>query len=73
MGTWHFPRTPWAERVIDQCVGFPGATFDDAFDVCSLFGRVVDEAHPALARKEPNREPPDPYDRPEPKAGWKTA
>jgi len=48
----HFRRnTPWAQRVIEQCVGFPGATFDDAFDTMSLMCRAVAMAHPAIEAK----------------------
>ena len=53
MKTWHFPSTPWGDRVVNQCVDFPAGLFDDAFDVCSLFGRVVNEAHPAIASADP--------------------
>lgn len=42
--TVHFPiKRPWAERVIDQLVKFPGGRFDDAADVCGLIGRGVDQ------------------------------
>lgn len=44
-----FPRTPWAERVINQCVAFPGAAHDDAFDVMAWIGLAIDQAHPAIA------------------------
>jgi predicted phage terminase large subunit-like protein len=45
-----FPeKTPWAERVVEQCVGFPSVEFDDAFDVMSLMCMAIDIAHPALS------------------------
>ena len=62
MGNWHFPVGPWADRVIDQCVGFPAADFDDAFDACSLFGRVVDQAAGA-AKAAPKPKDFDPWHR----------
>ncbi|MDE2097471.1 MAG: hypothetical protein KGL39_09520 [Patescibacteria group bacterium] len=44
MGTVWFPlRAPWAERVIDQLVRFPGGRWDDAADVCGLVGRGLDK------------------------------
>lgn len=52
MGRVHFPRTPWAERIIEQCVGFPGLRYDDAFDVMSIFCGAVDQAHPAIVPVE---------------------
>lgn len=41
----------WAERVINQCVAFPGGAHDDAFDVMAWMGLAIDQAHPAIARK----------------------
>lgn len=56
-GAVHFPRNrPWADRVIDQLVGFPGAKWDDAADVCGLIGRMLDkmtEAHVPVIEKKP--------------------
>ena len=40
---WFPLRAPWAERVIDQLVRFPGGRHDDAADVCSLLGRGLDK------------------------------
>jgi predicted phage terminase large subunit-like protein len=43
-GGVHFPRNrPWAERVVDQLLRFPGGRFDDAADCCGLIGRLVDK------------------------------
>jgi predicted phage terminase large subunit-like protein len=40
----HVPiNRPWTQRVIDQLCGFPAARYDDAADVCGLFGRLLDE------------------------------
>lgn len=75
--TWHFPRTPWADRVIDQAVAVPGGVFWDAFDTCSLFARGIDETHPAIAPKDTTREPEDRWDRAFRRGGkatgWKVA
>ena len=45
-----FPQSVWAQRVIDQCVAFPGSSHDDAFDVMSLMCLAIDKAHPAIAQ-----------------------
>lgn len=48
MGKVSLPVAPWADKVIDQCVGFPGATHDDKFDAMSLMCLAIDQAHPAI-------------------------
>jgi predicted phage terminase large subunit-like protein len=54
MGKIIFPAAEeWAEQVIEQCVGFPGARYDDKFDVMSLFCGVIDRAHPAFKHNAP--------------------
>jgi len=42
-GKLHIPRCPWGERLVDQLAVFPGKSHDDAVDVCSLFGRGLEE------------------------------
>jgi predicted phage terminase large subunit-like protein len=42
-GKLHVPRCPWGERLVDQLCVFPGRSHDDAVDVCSLFGRGLEE------------------------------
>ena len=44
MGTGQvmWPRSEWAERVIDQLMRFPNGRHDDAVDACSLLGRALD-------------------------------
>jgi predicted phage terminase large subunit-like protein len=39
----------WAERVVNQCVAFPGGAHDDAFDVMAWMGLALEMAHPAIA------------------------
>ena len=41
VGKVYFPYTDWAERVIKQLIGYPGAKYDDAFDTCGLIGRTI--------------------------------
>jgi predicted phage terminase large subunit-like protein len=50
-GRVHFPKTDWAERVIDQLLRFPGGRYDDAVDACSLLGRHL--AQTWAARETP--------------------
>ena len=51
LGRIYWPQVEWAERVIDQCLRFPGGRFDDAVDACSIFGRFI--ASTWAARSEP--------------------
>lgn len=42
MGRVYFPNDkPWADRLIKQLLAFPAGTYDDAVDVCSLFGAML--------------------------------
>jgi len=43
VGKVRFPRTAWAEHVIDQLLRFPTGRHDDAVDACSLFGRMLEK------------------------------
>jgi predicted phage terminase large subunit-like protein len=36
------------ERVLNQLLSFPAGKHDDAVDVCSMMGRALDDAHPAI-------------------------
>ena len=51
MGKVYFPKTPWADRVVNQLVGFPAGTHDDAVDACALIGRALDETRSAYVPK----------------------
>lgn len=77
MGKFVFPVTPWAERVIKQCVKFPIGK-DDAFDVMSHMALAIDQAHPAVLRQAPKKGQRRDYDKNERHTGisdgdWKTA
>jgi predicted phage terminase large subunit-like protein len=58
-GLVYFPKTQWADRVIDQLCRFTGEAgkIDDAVDVCSLIGRALDEMHNASKPDKPAKEP----------------
>jgi len=47
-GKIHIPNCEWGDRLIDQLVRFPAGARDDAVDVLSLIGLVLDQAHPAI-------------------------
>lgn len=49
----------WAERILNQWVGFPGASKDDAFDTIGKMCRAIDEAHPAIAAPSKKDRPKD--------------
>lgn len=59
MGMVKLPMSPWADQIIDQCVGFPGAAHDDKFDVMSLMCGAIDKAHPAIVSEKPKPQPRD--------------
>jgi predicted phage terminase large subunit-like protein len=55
LGKVSFPRTDWGERVVEQCVAFPSARHDDAFDAMSLMCLAIDGMTAARDRPEPIR------------------
>lgn len=71
MGRVYFPRAPWADRIIEQCVRFPGAREDDAFDVLSLMCLAIDRAHGAIVSTNKAAGRRDRYDSGIIRGGWK--
>ncbi len=60
--TTHWPRgQAWAKRVLAQLTGFPGARYDDAYDVCGLLGRGIDVMLEADKPKEARPMGPKPF------------
>lgn len=59
-GTVYFPKTQWADRVINQLCAFTGedGKIDDAVDVCSLIGRGLDSIHNAQKPAPKVKDPP---------------
>lgn len=57
MGRIRFPRTVWAERVIDQLCMFPGNVGhkDDCVDTCSLFARYIASTWAAIEPEKPKQ------------------
>lgn len=48
MGDVSLPKTEFGERILTQLLQFPAGKHDDGVDCCSLMGRVIDLAHPAI-------------------------
>ncbi len=64
------------ERVLSQLLTFPAGKHDDAVDVCSLMGMVIDEAHPAIMTRRPKTPVSDgwdSYDATDDSDDWKVA
>lgn len=57
------PDCEWGDRLINQLCAFTGqdGKVDDMVDVCSLFGRGVDEMRNALPDPEKEKPPPEPF------------
>ncbi len=43
---------PWVKRLVSQLLSFPAGKHDDAVDVLSLFGRLLDQMYPPLAASD---------------------
>lgn len=74
MGCVHIPVGPEGDEIIEQYVGFPGGKHDDEVDAGAVFGRAIDQSHPAITEPPPGpREPPDRYDSEQEEDSWKVA
>lgn len=77
MKTVNLPNTSEGDEILDEYLRFPAGKHDDDVDAASLIGRALDQAHPAIAKRDPEKER-DPKDRnmwssePEPKS-WSVA
>lgn len=54
MGKVHLPDNETGHRILSQMLAFPGAKQDDDVDMCGMMGRVIDEAHIAIAHRVTN-------------------
>lgn len=55
MGKVYFPKqAPWTELLVRQILTFPAGAHDDAVDVLSLIGRMIDEMHSGTRHKVTN-------------------
>ena len=46
-GKVYLPNLPWAHELLRQLLRFPHGAVDDGVDVCSLFGRILDQTYRA--------------------------
>lgn len=61
MGLISLPEGPMGDRILNQLLAFPAGKHDDAVDVLSMMGRVIDQAHPAFVEAVPKTEPENRY------------
>ena len=79
MGKFYVPNDDWGRRLVDQLLKFPAGALDDAVDMASLMGLVLDEMHPAIGQHSDKLNKPrdrwdDAFDRDSGDDGnWKTA
>jgi len=62
-GKVYLPKnTPWAQELLSQLLRAPKGKYDDKFDVCGLFGRMLDKMYSSVVPQEPHlRVVPDSY------------
>jgi predicted phage terminase large subunit-like protein len=51
MGKVHLPDNEMGHRLLDQLLRFPAGAHDDAVDVFSLFGQLLDQTIPAMIQQ----------------------
>lgn len=56
MGKVHLPDNEIGHRILHQMLAFPMGKKDDDVDMCGMMGRVIDEAHVAVAHRMPSFE-----------------
>lgn len=72
-GKVYIPNSPWGERLMTQLLKFPNGKYDDAVDVCGLFGRILDKAFSPRQIIETEAPPPeDEYMEYEDDSDWMT-
>lgn len=71
------PDSPVGDDVLAQYLKFPGGRNDDEIDAAAIIGRVLDDAHPAIAVREAAKKPVDRWNKAfgehEEEDSWKTA
>ena len=72
MGKVYLPNTEDGHRLLDQLLRFPAGANDDAVDVCSLFGQLLDQVIPAMTEKPVVLDPGDLWGRKRGANSWKT-
>jgi len=74
MGKVYLPNNEAGHRLLDQLLRFPAGAYDDAVDVCSLFGQLLDQTIPGMVDKAIPEVETDVWGRKRKEEGsWKTA
>lgn len=74
MGCLWIPVGPEGDEIIEQYVGFPGGKHDDEVDTGAVFGRAIDQSHPAITVAAPKESKRNDYgDRDREEDSWKVA
>lgn len=76
MGKVSLLDTDVGERLLSQLLTFPAGKHDDAVDVCSLMGMVIDQAHPGIVAPKTAAKRRDPWESDgdgNTSSDWKTA
>ena len=73
MGKVRIPNTEAGHRLLDQLLRFPAGKHDDAVDVCSLFGQLLDQVIPAMVAATVPTPETDLWGRRIEEDSWKTA
>lgn len=63
MGKVYLPNNEIGHRLLDQLLRFPAGSFDDAVDVCALFGQMLDKTIPAHVGETEKKQELDSWDR----------
>jgi len=63
LGQVGIANTPMGDEVLNQLLKFPAGKHDDDVDMCALFARVVDEAHPLVKAVPPPKQKRDRWDK----------
>lgn len=71
MGKVYLPNTDIGRRLLEQLLRFPAGTYDDAVDVCALFGQMLDQTIPAFIPREVQKVPQRDYGFNRSEESWK--
>jgi hypothetical protein len=74
MGRVKIADTDYGHKLLAQLLQFPAGKYDDGVDMAALIGMAIDQAHPAMSvSRQPNRPPPDRYDKVRDEDSWRVA
>ncbi len=70
MSKFWLPEGADGDAILDQYVKFPAGKHDDEVDAAGVFGRALDEAHPAIAPFSDEKKPRERYKRAKRRSNW---